>query len=387
MKIPLINLHPTMDDLREEILEAVIKVIDSNMYILGPEIIELENEIAEYCSSLDSVGVSSGTDALLLSLMALNVGPGDLILTSNFSFFATAGVVSRLNATPVFVDIDPKSFNIDPSHLKMVLTEMDKKTLKKVKAIIPVHLYGQCANMEEILNISKELEIPIIEDGAQSIGAECYINGKKMKAGNIGDFGCFSFFPTKNLGGIGDGGIITVNDTQLAKILRLKRVHGAERKYYHRVIGGNFRLDSIQAAVVRVKLSHLNKWHKQRQDNAKHYNRLFEDAGLNGKVLTPYNIHSKSLKNFHIFNQYVIRAENRDELQSYLTEQEVSTEVYYPIPFHLQECFLHLGGKIGDFPASESAAKEVLALPVYPGLTGEMREIVVEKILNFYNNN
>ncbi len=387
MKIPLINLHPTMDDLREEIIEAVIKVIDSNMFIMGPEIIELEKEIAEYCFTSDSIGVSSGTDALLLSLMALNVGPGDLVLTSNFSFFATAGVVSRLNATPVFVDIDPETFNIDSRQLKRTLIEMDKETLKNVKAIIPVHLYGQCANMEEILNISREYKIPIIEDGAQSIGAECYINGKKKKAGNIGEFGCFSFFPTKNLGGIGDGGIITVNDSQIANELRLKRVHGGERKYYHRVIGGNFRLDPIQAAVVRVKLSHLNKWHRQRQDNAKHYNELFDEAGLNDKVKIPCTVHSKNLQNYHIYNQYVIRAENRDKLQSYLIEQDIGTEVYYPIPFHLQECFLNLGGKVGDFPCSESAAKEVLAIPIFPGLTSEMRQIVVEKIKNFYKKN
>ena len=387
MKIPLINLHPIMDDLREEILEAVTKVIDSKIYIMGPEIIDLEKEIAEYCSVSDSIGVSSGTDALLLSLMALNVGPGDLVLTSNFSFFATAGVVSRLNATPVFVDIDPKTFNIDPRQLRILLTEMDEDSLKSVKAIIPVHLYGQCANMEEILKISREFEIPIIEDGAQSIGAECYINAQKKKAGNIGDFGCFSFFPTKNLGGIGDGGIITVNDSQIASLLRLKRVHGGERKYFHRVIGGNFRLDPIQATVIRVKLSRLNKWHRQRQENAKHYNELFDDAGLEGKVRTPYIEHSKSLQNYHIFNQYVIRAVNRDELQSFLMGNEIGTGVYYPIPFHLQKCFSNLGGKVGDFPYSESAAKEVLALPIYPGLTSEMRQIVVEKIKNFYKVN
>ena len=354
---------------------------------MGPEIIDLEKEIADYCNTSDSIGVSSGTDALLLSLMALNVGPGDLVLTSNFSFFATAGVVSRLNATPIFVDIDPKTFNIDPRQLRIVLAEMDKDILKRVKAIIPVHLYGQCANMEEILNISGEFKIPIIEDGAQSIGAECYVNTQKRKAGNIGDFGCFSFFPTKNLGGIGDGGIITVNDSKIASLLRLKRVHGGEKNYFHRVIGGNFRLDPIQAAVIRVKLSHLNKWHRQRQENAKHYNELIDDAGLEDKVRIPYIEHSKSLQHYHVFNQYVIRAVNRDELQSFLIEQEISTGIYYPIPFHLQKCFIHLGGKVGDFPYSESAANEVLALPIYPGLTDEMRQIVVQKIKNFYKKN
>jgi len=293
-------------------------------------------------------------------------------------------VVARLNATPVFVDIDPETFNIDPESLRKTLTDMDAETRKRVKAIIPVHLYGQCAEMETILNISREIDIPVIEDGAQAIGAECEIDGQKKRAGSLGDFGCFSFFPSKNLGGVGDGGIVTVNNPELAEQLRLKRVHGGEHKYYHRVIGGNFRLDPIQAAVIRVKLPHLNKWHKQRQDNADHYNELFAEAGLISKVRTPYVEHPQSLKNPHIYNQYVIRAERRDELQSFLSENEIASEVYYPLPFHLQECFLHLGGKAGDFPVSETAAKEVLALPVYPGMTGAMRETVVEHIAKFY---
>ena len=385
MKIPLIDLRPTMDDLREEVLEAITKVVDSNIFIMGPEISSFEKEISEYCRTSDAVGVSSGTDALLLSLMVLNIGPGDFVLTSNFSFFATAGVISRLNATPIFVDIDSKTFNMDSTKLQMVLNEMDKKKLNRVKAIIPVHLYGQCANMEEIMRISKEFKIPVIEDGAQSIGAECFINGKKKKAGNIGDFGCFSFFPTKNLGGIGDGGIITVNDSQISDLLRLKRVHGGERKYYHRLIGGNFRLDPIQAAVLRVKLPHLDKWHIQRRNNAEHYNKLFKDVGLSDFVRIPFIAHSKVLQNFHIFNQYVIKVEYRDKLKSFLLENEIFTEIYYPVPLHLQECFLNLGGKKGDFPESESVAKEVLALPIYPGSTNEMRQIVVEKIAKFYN--
>ena len=384
MKIPLIDLRPTMDDLREEILEAITKVVDSNIFIMGPEINSFEREISEYCGTSDAVGVSSGTDALLLSLMVLNVGPGDLVLTSNFSFFATAGVISRLNATPIFVDIDPKTFNMDANNLKKILNEMDKKKLKKVKAIIPVHLYGQCANMEEIMQISKEFKIPVIEDGSQSIGAECFINGKKKKAGNIGDFGCFSFFPTKNLGGVGDGGIVTVNDPQISDLLRLKRVHGGERKYYHRLIGGNFRLDPIQAAVLRVKLTHLDKWHLQRQENAEHYNKLFSDEGLSEYVEIPLLSHPKILRHYHIFNQYVIKAENRDKLKSFLLENEIITEIYYPVPLHLQECFIDLGGKTGDFPVSETIAKEVLALPIYPGSTKEMRQIVVEKISKFY---
>ena len=384
MKVPLLDLRPPLEELRNEIVEAVTQVIDSTRYIMGPEIDSLEKEISAYCGTNDAVGVSSGTDALLLALMVLDVGPGDLVLTSNFSFFATAGVVARLNATPVFVDIDSKTFNLDPESLKMALANMDEQTRKRVKAIIPVHLYGQCADMEAIIKISREYNIPVIEDAAQAIGAECEIDGQKRSAGSSGDFGCFSFFPSKNLGGVGDGGIVTVNNSELADLLRLKRVHGGERKYYHRVIGGNFRLDPIQAAVIRVKLPHLNEWHSQRQDNAKHYNKLFAEKDLCGKVKLPFVGHSENLQNPHIYNQYVIKAQRRDELQSFLAENEIASEVYYPLPFHLQECFLYLGGKPGDFPVSEEVAEEVLALPVYPGMTKEMRETVVEQIGNFY---
>ena len=386
MKVPLLDLRPPLEELRDEILEAVTQVIDSTRYIMGPEIDGLEKEISAYCGTKDAVGVSSGTDALLLALMVLDVGPGDLVMTSNFSFFATAGVVARLNATPVFVDIDPQTFNIDPESLSRALAEMDAQTRKRVKAIIPVHLYGQCADMEAILKISREYNIPVIEDGAQAIGAECEIDGQKRSAGSSGEFGCFSFFPSKNLGGVGDGGIVTINNSEMADQLRLKRVHGGERKYYHRVIGGNFRLDPIQATVIRVKLPHLNKWHSQRQDNAEHYNKLFAEKDLGGKVQLPFVGHSENLQNPHIYNQYVIKAERRDELQAFLAENEIASEVYYPLPFHLQECFLHLGGKTGDFPVSEAAAEEVLALPVYPGMTKEMRETVVEQIANFYQS-
>ena len=384
MKVPLLDLRPPLEELRDEIIEAVTQVIDSTRYIMGPEIDSLEKKIAEYCGTVDAVGVSSGTDALLLSLMVLDVGPGDLVLTSNFSFFATAGVVVRLNATPVFVDIDPVTFNIDPEQLRLTLAKMDVGTRKRVKAIIPVHLYGQCADMKEILNIAAEFKIPVIEDSAQAIGAEYEIDGKKRQAGSLSDFGCFSFFPSKNLGGVGDGGIVTVNKPELAEQLRLKRVHGGERKYYHRVIGGNFRLDPIQATVIRVKLPHLNRWHTQRQDNAEYYNKLFAETSLGGRISIHQVMHSQRLENPHIYNQYVIRAEQRDQLQSFLAENEISTEVYYPLPFHLQECFLDLGGKAGDFPVSETAAEEVLALPVYPGLSRQMQEAVVEKIEEFY---
>ena len=384
MKVPLLDLHPPLKDLRDEIVEAVTRVIDSTQYIMGPEIDELEKEIAEYCGTEDAVGVSSGTDALLISLMVLDVGPGDIVITTNFSFFATAGVVARLNATPVFVDIDPETFNIDPEQLRFTLAEMDEQRRKRVKALIPVHLYGQCANMAEILKIAETFNIPVIEDCAQAIGAECEIDGKIRCAGSIGDFGCFSFFPSKNLGGIGDGGIVTVNKPKLSELLRLKRVHGAERSYYHRMIGGNFRLDPIQATVIRIKLNHLNGWHQQRQKNAQYYNMLFAESELNEKIRTPKIMHPKTMQNHHIFNQYVIRTERRDELQSFLESQGISSGVYYPIPFHLQECFKFMGGSKGDFPVSESAAKEVLALPVYPGITTGMQERVVEQIKAFH---
>ena len=384
MKVPLLDLHPPLKDLRDEIVEAVTRVIDSTQYIMGPEIDALEKEIAEYCGTEDAVGVSSGTDALLISLMVLDVGPGDIVLTTNFSFFATAGVVARLNATPVFVDIDPETFNIDPEQLRFTLNEMDEERRKRVKALIPVHLYGQCANMAEILKIAETFNIPVIEDCAQAIGAECEINGKIRCAGSMGDFGCFSFFPSKNLGGIGDGGIVTVNKSKLSELLRLKRVHGAERSYYHRMIGGNFRLDPIQATVIRIKLNHLNGWHQQRQKNAQYYNMLFAESELNEKIRTPSIMHPKTMQNHHIFNQYVIRTERRDELQSFLESQGISSGVYYPIPFHLQECFKFMGGNKGDFPVSESAAKEVLALPVYPGITAGMQERVVEQIKAFH---
>ena len=384
MKVPLLDLHTPLKDLRDEIVEAVTRVIDSTQYIMGPEIDELEKEIAEYCGTEDAVGVSSGTDALLISLMVLDVGPGDIVLTTNFSFFATAGVVARLNATPVFVDIDPETFNIDPEQLRFTLAEMDEERRKRVKALIPVHLYGQCANMAEILKIAETFNIPVIEDCAQAIGAECEIDGKIRCAGSMGDFGCFSFFPSKNLGGIGDGGIVTVNKSKLSELLRLKRVHGAERSYYHRMIGGNFRLDPIQATVIRIKLNHLNGWHQQRQKNAQYYNMLFAESELNEKIRTPSIMHPKTMQNHHIFNQYVIRTERRDELQSFLGSQGISSGVYYPIPFHLQECFKFMGGSKGDFPVSESAAKEVLALPVYPGITAGMQERVVEQIKAFH---
>ena len=384
MKVPLLDLKPQLESLHGEILEAVTRVVKSTQYIMGPEIEGLEKEIAEYCGTADAVGVSSGTDALLLSLMALDIGPGDIVLTSDFSFFATAGVISRLNATPVFLDIDPDTWNLDPRQVEQKLESMPAKERKRVKAIIVVHLYGQSAEMKPLLDCAESHGIPVIEDAAQAIGAEYEVNSTACKVGSMGTFGCFSFFPSKNLGGIGDGGIITVQDPELASVLRLKRVHGGEKKYYHRVIGGNFRLDPIQAAVIRAKLPHLSSWHQKRRENAHYYNQLFEKAGLAPRILTPPELHNSNLNFPHIYNQYVIRAEKRDELQQYLRESDCASEVYYPIPFHLQECFSNLECDTSALKNSEEAAKTVLALPIYPELPREMQEYMVERIASFF---
>ena len=386
MKVPLLDLKPELESLHEEIIEAVTRVVESTHYILGPEIVGLEKEIAEYCGTADAIGVSSGTDALLLSLMALDIGPGDLVLTSDFSFFATAGVISRLNATPVFFDIDRESCNLDPVKFEAKLELMTQEERKRVKALIIVHLYGQSADLKPLLATAGKYGIPVIEDAAQAIGAEYELDGTPHRVGGLGDFGCFSFFPSKNLGGIGDGGIITVQDPKLAEILRIKRVHGAERKYYHRLIGGNFRLDPIQAAVVRVKLPHLEGWHRKRRENAHYYHQLFEEADLDQWITPPREQHPPSLCNPHIYNQYVIRAERRDMLKEFLLEHEIFTEVYYPVAFHQQECFAHLEHHTQELEQSQRATQEVLALPVYPELTRGMQEWVVEQIEAFYRN-
>ncbi len=384
MKVPLLDLKAQYNSIKKELDEAIIKVAESQYFILGPEVEKLEKNICEYLGCKYAVGVSSGTDALLIALMALNIQPGDEVITPAYSFFATAGVISRLNAVPVFTEIDPVTFNIKPEEIK-------KRITTKTKAIFPVHLYGQSAAMEEILEITAN-KIHIVEDAAQAIGVQ-YKNGKM--AGTIGDIGCFSFFPSKNLGGFGDGGLVVTNDEQLAEKLKILRVHGANPKYYHKIIGGNFRLDAIQAAVLNVKLPYLDSWSEQRRKNAETYNKLFISKGLaedtgkteftsKNKVLLPKAIYkSDSLKNFHIYNQYIIRVQKRNELREFLSNNEIITEIYYPVPFHLQECFSDLNYKLGDFPISESIAKTSLALPIYPELSREQIEFVVEKINEF----
>ena len=386
MKVPLLDLKAQYKSIKQELDAAVLNVAESQYFILGPEVDKMEKDFCDYLGCKHAIGVSSGTDALLLALMAIDIQPGDEVIVPTYSFFATAGVVSRLNAIPMLTDIDPVTFNIDPEDVK-------KKITSKTKAIIPVHLYGQSADMESLMRIAKEKNIFVIEDAAQAIGTE-YKDGKCV--GTIGDIGCFSFFPSKNLGGYGDGGLVTTNNDELAHMLRIKRVHGGEQKYYHKVIGGNFRIDALQSAVLRVKLPHLDKWSEKRRNNADYYNELFIKSGLaeetgkinfDGKnqVLLPRAVYKNvsGLKNYHIYNQYIIRIQKRDELKKYLTENEIGNEIYYPVPFHMQECFTKLNHKTGDFPEAEKASLTSLALPVYPELTKEQQEYVVQKLKQF----
>ncbi|MHB8851958.1 MAG: DegT/DnrJ/EryC1/StrS family aminotransferase [Ignavibacteriaceae bacterium] len=388
MRVPLLDLKPQYLSLKKELDEAIIKVAESQYFILGPEVDSMEKVFCDYLNCKHALGVSSGTDALLIALMAIGIQPGDEVIVPTFSFFASAGVVSRLNATPVFVDINPVTFNIDPK-------EFEKKITVKTKAVIPVHLYGQSCEMDEIIKIAKKNGLKVIEDGAQAIGVQ-YKDGRHV--GTIGDIGCFSFFPSKNLGGYGDGGLVISNDDKLAERLKILRVHGGEPKYYHKIIGGNFRLDAIQAAVLKVKLPFLDGWSQKRRENAEDYNKSFIAAGLaeetgkiyfneKNKVLLPKAIYkSDAIKNFHIYNQYIIRVEKRDELRQFLAKNEISTEIYYPVPFHMQECFANLGYKRGDFPLSEMSADTSIALPIYPELSKNQIEFVVKTIKEFTQN-
>jgi len=377
MKVPLLDLKAHHEPIKDEIFSVFESVFSSQYFILGPEVKNLEEKIAAYCQTEFAVGVSSGTDALLLALMALDIGAGDEVITTPYTFFATAGAIARVGAKPVFVDIDPVSYNINPERIEAAITP-------RTKVIIPVHLYGQVAEMSPILDIASRHGLKVIEDAAQAIGAE---NAQGKRAGSFGDIGCFSFFPSKNLGAMGDGGIVSIQNAALADKVRKMRVHGGHPKYYHKMIGGNFRLDSIQAGVVGVKLKYLDGWTKRRQENAKHYTALFEKHGLiqDGFLTLPEAVYEKSgATHYHIYNQFVLRVKDRDALRTFLGREEIGSEVYYPVPVHLQECFAYLGHKVGDFPESEQAANETLALPIYPELTPQMQEIVVEAIDRFY---
>ncbi|MCL2789027.1 MAG: DegT/DnrJ/EryC1/StrS family aminotransferase [Desulfobulbus sp.] len=392
MNVPLLDLKPQLAALRPRILEAVTRVLDSTGYILGPEVASLEQKIAQYCGAQYGVGLSSGTDALLAALMSLEIGPGDLVLTTPYTFFATMGTILRLGAQPLFVDIQPESYNIDPGLMAEALAG-DRKNGSRVKAIIPVHLYGQCADMSRITALAAEYGIPVIEDAAQAIGAECPYeeNGAVTwrRAGSMGLCGCFSFFPSKNLGGIGDGGMLTTSDHHFAEVVQSNRNHGAEPKYYHSRVGGNFRLDPIQAAVLAVKLEHLDAWHAARRRNADRYRQLFHEAGLAGDAVTlPQAVYGDipgaDRRNHHIYNQFVILVAERDSLRQHLQEHSVGCEIYYPLCLHQQECLRSEQYRRQSFPVAQQAAASSLALPIFPELTDEQLVYVVATIRRFY---
>lgn len=395
-KVPLLDLKSQYSQIRLETRKAIDEVLESQSFILGSQVRDLEVSIADYCGCRFSIGVSSGTDALLVSLMALDIGRNCGVITTPYTFFSTAGSVQRVGARPIFVDIDPSTYNIDPQRVAELVEVWGDKDGVKLKAIIPVHLYGQCVDMSPILRLAENHGLRVIEDAAQAIGAEYKDprgDDKTVKrAGSMADLGCLSFFPSKNLGGFGDGGMVTTDDEALCERVRILRVHGAKPKYYHRLVGGNFRLDTLQAAILLVKLRYLDEWSQKRRENAERYQKLFSESGLieNRFISPPESAYkpsaeeTPSVKNHHIYNQYIIRAKERDRLRGYLNENGIGTEVYYPVPLHLQECFSHLGYKKGDFPESEKAASETLALPIYPELSHDMMEWVVDCINRFY---
>jgi dTDP-4-amino-4,6-dideoxygalactose transaminase len=368
-EVRLLDITASYHQILNEVEKEMAETIRSGYFILGPKVSRMEERMASYCQTKYAVGVSSGTDALLIALMAAGVGPGDEVITSPYTFFATAGSIIRLGAKPVFADINDITFNIKPEHIERCITP-------KTKAIIPVHLYGQCADMDEILQLAEKNDLRVIEDAAQAIGSEY----KGRPAGSMGDMGCFSFFPAKNLGGFGDGGMVTTNSEELYNQLKILRVHGSEPKYFHKVIGGNFRIDALQADVVSAKLNFLEDWTEKRRKNAQTYNQLFKDSAMTPFVQLPPEVFPR-----HVYNQYVICAGNRrDELRTFLHENKIGCEIYYPVPLHLQDCFNSLGYKAGDFPASEKAAGETLALPISHEVSQSQMEYVVNTIYRFF---
>jgi len=376
MKVPFFDLKPQFLHLEEEIKSALQEVFSTQQFILGPQVEALEQTIAQYCRTQYAIGVGSGSDALLLSLMALDIGPGDEVILPPFTFFATAGAVSRIGAIPIFVDIDPDTFNINPS-------KIEEKISPRTKAIIPVHLFGQCADMDPIAQISRTKQLYVIEDAAQALGAEYkpHSHSDGQRAGQMGDIGCFSFYPTKNLGAFGDAGMVVTNQLDLAEKIRLLRVHGSQPKYFHKSIGINSRLDTLQAAILLVKFRHLDQWTEERRRKAERYQRLFQDLITWGVEL---KLPAIQYENRHIFHQYVIRVPKRDLLRKFLTDEGIGTDIYYPIPLHLQECYSSLNHHQGDFPVSEKASEEALALPIYPELTEEQQIFAVDRIKAFY---
>ncbi|HVC01625.1 MAG TPA: DegT/DnrJ/EryC1/StrS family aminotransferase [Steroidobacteraceae bacterium] len=387
IKVPLLDLKAQFATIRDDVMPLIEAVCASQQFILGEHVRALETELAAYTGCAAGIGVSSGTDALLLALMALGIGAGDEVITSPYTFFATAGAIARAGARPVFCDIDPASFNLSAAAVEAFIEQRcrvrdgllrNRATGGRVVALMPVHLYGQCADMEPLLALARRYGLRVIEDAAQAIGSET-LHG--ARAGSIGDVGCFSFFPSKNLGAFGDAGLCTANDADLAEHLRILRVHGGKPKYYHAHIGGNFRIDELQAAVLRVKLKHLDAWTEGRRRNAAHYDAAFAAAGLAGRIEAPRAMPGSR----HIYNQYVVRARARDGLRQFLAERAIGSEIYYPVPLHLQECFAYLGHRRGDFPESERAAAETLALPVYPELERAQLDHVIASIAAFYS--
>jgi dTDP-4-amino-4,6-dideoxygalactose transaminase len=364
-EVPLLDLQAQYRPIREELLAAVVRVCDSQRFILGPEVEAFEAEIAATIGVSHAIGVSSGTDALLAAMMAFGIGPGDEVITTTYSFFATAGCIARLGATPKLVDIDPLTYNLSPDAVSAALTA-------RTKAIIPVHLYGLCAEMDPILEIARSAGVPVIEDACQAIGA----TDRGRQAGTMGTASCFSFFPSKNLGGFGDAGLVTTNDGGLASEIRAIRNHGETSRYHHLQIGGNFRLDALQAAVLRVKLPHLAHWTAMRRDNAARYHDLFGELFAGGPIVLPVEPSDKR----HIYNQFVVRVPDRDRVRAFLTDQGIGTAIYYPVPFHAQRCFEYLHYRSGDFPVAEEAAESTLALPIYGELTPAQQESVVRAI-------
>ena len=388
MNVPFLDLKAQYKTLKQEIDKKILGVVESQKFILGSEVTELEKKIASYTGTKYAIGVSSGSDALIVSLMALGIGKDDAIVTTPFTFFATVGAIIRVGARVIFCDIDKKTYNMNPDSLEDVIkVEIKKQSSSRVRAIIPVHLYGQCADMAPILASAEKYNLSVIEDAAQAIGAGYPSPSGVNNACGMGDLGILSFFPSKNLGAYGDGGMILTDNEKLAEKVRILRVHGAQNKYFHDIIGGNFRLDSIQAAVLLVKLKYLDDWSQKRQYNALLYDRLFEETGLpaSGILKVPDAVYKPSgIPRYHIYNQYVIRAKKRDELQKFLASKGIATAIYYPLALHLQKCFAYLGYKEGDFPETEKATIEVLALPIYPELDNDQQEYIVASIKEFY---
>ncbi|HXM24251.1 MAG TPA: DegT/DnrJ/EryC1/StrS family aminotransferase [Terriglobales bacterium] len=376
--IPLLDLHRQYRQIREEVLAAVERVCSSQQFVLGSEVEALEREIAAFSGASAAVGCASGTDALWLALLAAEVGPGDAVVTTAFSFFASASAIVRAGARPVLVDVDPDTLNLDPDRVQARLRAGGSY---KVRALLPVHLYGQCADMDGLQQIADEFQLSVIEDAAQAIGAKW----RGQNAGSLGVTAAFSFYPTKNLSAYGDAGLVTTRDLNLAEHMRNLRNHGSPRRYHHEELGWNCRMDAIQAAILRVKLPHLETWNQQRRQRAATYDRLLADAGLVSKTESRVRPLQTSPHAFHVFHQYVIRAHRRDELRKFLGERKIGTEIYYPVPLHLQPCFAYLGYSAGDLPESERAAREVLALPMFPELTEAEQKCVVESIAEFYS--